>query len=505
MTKKKLAAASPPTGNVFEYYVPKTPKAHASTATGTATKVKPAPTTPTTSTAGKTKHPKPGKFIKDNFERTDKANFGTSGPLGGTSYVIQDIEVIRAALECGYGRRSNWTAALALNPHEATDLARYLLLRLQMVTSCLHFDGNQAKLPRSFYSRVEASEKVALSFIVGSIGTYLAARRWLRAGGDSVEVFLHVGIYTKAINGAAPLVTFPSTSGKAPDYLVASRNGDWHIFESKGGKANGRWARIVEGLVQLANLPPVGWAGKSASQATTCVCVHTSVDPNRTLHVTAVDPPGDGMAGPDRQSLMVLEGVCKLLLLLETLEQYRALVDNIAPRGDQGVASADWTIGTSSQFGGLIVGVPTRYLRREFAVRRRLAVFLAIGEVVGRPAFDKAKEDKGAVLIDLVERELSTHVPADKPWVIHPRLLRRIVNRIVSHLGKEDFLSCCSDQLELNRLALQLMPVDKENVFLRLTQNLPYLVTSGGMLLQRITPNAPPFDNAATSLRRLPS
>ena len=129
-------------GNVFEFYVPlATP--------GTLTAApKPQPTAVTPPGGGKQKYTKPHKFIKSNFGVATQAPFGTQANLPDKHHVVSDLDVVRAALECGYGRRSKWTAALALSPHEATGLANYLLLRLQMVASCLEFDGTQAKIPR---------------------------------------------------------------------------------------------------------------------------------------------------------------------------------------------------------------------------------------------------------------------------------------------------------------------------------------------------------------------
>lgn len=181
-TKKPIAGLSPPQGNEFTYYVPKpaVPAASggATPAVGPAAAVTPPKSIPTLAVpvgGGKGAYLNPKDFIETNFVKTSHANFGTKAKLGSTHHVIRRVDVIGAALEGGYGRRSNWTSALVLNKAEALGLARYLMQRLQMVVVCLARDKSNARQLKSFYSRVEASEKTALSFILGGIGAYLAA------------------------------------------------------------------------------------------------------------------------------------------------------------------------------------------------------------------------------------------------------------------------------------------------------------------------------------------
>lgn len=481
---KKKTPSPPPSGNAFDYYIPTPGKGGAKLST-----TKPTPVPTASSAGGKPKYVKPRKFIKDHFMLARAAPFGTKGALGGNHIVIQDIQIVRAALECGYGRRSKWTSALALRPQEATGLANYLLMRLQMVTACIQADTNQAKVPRSFYARVETSEKVALSFILGGIGTYLAARRWLGAGGDSVKVFLHAGIYAKGINKAPPLVSFSPASGKSPDYLVESTQGHWHVFESKGGHARGRWARIVEGLLQLDNLPGVAWAGKVPQPATTCVCVHTSVDPGRTLHMTAVDPPSQISTVEGNQPLVLIEGVCKLLLLLEAVEQYRALADGIPEDGVPTVKG--WKLATSSQFGGLIVGIPPRYLSHECDVRQRLAVYLAVREVIADPSFEKPKNNARNSLAQLFSERLGSQSLGEGALPVPQRWLQRKLIRIANDFGHEDFLHRCAKHLKLDQVSLRLMPSANQELVVHLTQNLPFALTSGGMFLRQLRQSTP--------------
>lgn len=475
----------PPQGNEFAFYVPK-PVAPAAPSGATATAVTPIKAIPTLTvpaSGGKGTYLNPKDFIETNFATTTKANFGTKANLGGTHHVIRGVDVVRAALEGGYGRRSNWSSELVLNKAEALDLARYLMQRLQMVVVCLTRDKNKAHQLRSFYDRVEASEKTALSFILGGIGAYLAALRWLAGGGDSVRSFLHVGIFTKGIAGASAAVTFSTGSTKFPDYLVEGTSGGWHVFESKGGGSSSRWARLCQGLAQLDHVPNIGWAGKATKSALTCVCVHTSVDPGKVLRVTAVDPPPDNDIADDGVPFVLIEGVCRLLQMLETLEQYRVLADSPALDGLP-VLVGSWQLAKTSSFGQLLVGIPVRYLQREDEVRQRLAVFFAIREVLeSRIGAGNAAGD----FVEAVTAWVEKAVPSDTPLEGWSFQLSKVLRELAPQVQAEDFLFRCSKALLLEQLADELMPVhsqDIERLLIYLVQPGEYVIASGGMFIQ---------------------
>jgi hypothetical protein len=489
-TNMPKAGSAAPQGNEFTYYVPKSvapaaPSGVASVA-GPAAAVAPRKPTPTLTLpvgGGKGAYLNPRDFIESNFVKTSNANFGTKAKLGGTHQVIRRIDVVRAALEAGYGRRSGWSSSLVLDKAEALDLARYLMQRLQMVVVCLTQDNNKAHQPRSFYDRVEASEKTALSFILGGIGAYLAAHRWLVGGGDSVRSFLHVGIFTKGIASASAAPPFSTTSTKSPDYLVEGLSGGWHVFESKGGGASSRWARLCQGLAQLDRVPSIGWAGKATKSALTCVCVHTSVDPGRVLRVTAVDPPPDGDVVDGGAPFVLIEGVCRLLQMLETLEQYRVLAERPQLDGLP-VHEGSWQLARTSSFGQLLVGIPVRYLQREDEVRQRLAVFFAIREVLeSRNGAGNAADDFVGEVTAWVQQATPSDMPLDG-WSFQ---LGEVLRELAPHVQAEDFLFRCSKALLLEQRAAELMPApsqDIERLLLYLVQPGEYVVTSGGLFVQ---------------------
>lgn len=476
----KKTAVNPPVihatpGNKFVYYVPKPVVGAAA-----ARPAKPIHLSKADAATSKKTYLPPKKFITTKFGTTLKANFGKGGALD-THKVIRRIDIVQAAIEGGYGRRKKWTTELLLSKSAAVDLTRYLVHRLQMVTACLEQDTNQAQKLRSFYDRVEASEKTALSFVFGGMGAFLAAKAWLAAGGDPLRSFLHVGIYTKGIDGAGPAVDFESGSTKVPDYLVESASGAWHVFESKGGALTGRWERLCEGLAQLASVPKIGWAGTVSTNAVTCVCVHTSTDAGRALRVTAVDPPGEGSAVDGKEPLVLITGVCRLLLMLETLEQFRALDDQ--PSKDVLTLGSGWQQGCSSMFGGLDVAIPSRYVQREDEVRQRLAVYFAIRTAIAGLGIHSNFSD---LMVGAVELETNIAAQFETPAATWTFERAEVLQRLVPHVGEADFLRRCSEELELEKLAAELMPhpmQDADSLVARILQSGEFVVTSGGMLL----------------------
>jgi hypothetical protein len=432
----------------------------------------------------------PKAFIESNFRPTKTANFGSYGLLGGPYFVVRRTQVVRAALEGGYGRQNRWSADLVLNKSESDDLARYLMQRLEMVSTCFQMGRHRTREIRSFYKRVEASEKTALSFIVGGMGAFLAAERWLAAGGQSVKSFLHVGIYTKALSSAASAIAFKSAGTKVPDYLAEASSGEWHVFESKGGHLVGRWARLCEGLEQLEHVPKVGWAGGAVADAQTCVCVHTSVDPGKALRVMAVDPPADGSQaglheGEPEADLSLVRGVCRLLVVLETLEQFRALIDeDETDRLSQ--SNEELRVGKSSLFRGLVVGLPDTFLALEDKVRQALAAFFVIFEA----AVDAEGVEAGqGALLPTVRREERKRLSMRTEVLFAHGNLDELVSGVLKEDGGGGFLLRCSQRLGIEAMAQQLEPKFDIELARGLATQFgasDFTMTSGGMYIWEV-------------------
>lgn len=442
---------------------------------------------------GKPTYPAPGTFLKTNFKTTLNAPFGMKGALNNP-IAFRRLDLIRAALECGYGRRNFWTASLALGATEATGMRRYLHSRLEMAVSCIEINANGAWSVLPFYEKIEASEKTALSFIFGGMGAYLVARAWLKSGGDALSLCLHVGIYAK---GANPSLFFPIGS---PDFLVHTLDKKWHVFESKGGVFTNRYSRVVEGLAQLATMSCVCWYGDFPQTPKTAVCVHTSVDSSQEFSLVAYDPPADHYDGDDEDDdddedgrnlekgrpVKLIKGVCKLLLLLETLDQYNLMADG-EKIANQPNSREVWTFRKSVAFGGLVIGIPTRYLEHERTVRERMAVYLS--------SLETAHELLGGG-IDLFRRTLIEklrilEIPALSPDVNGYFEQRKLdyPNTVLDE--PSDFFPGLARVLHLDKLSEDLMIKVEESVASTLLESGRAAITSGGMYI-RIQPSSTP-------------
>jgi hypothetical protein len=358
---------SPIQGNTFEYYFPKNSL--------------PKPTPPTPVKGKKTV--KAHQFIKTHFNKTLRAPSGSRLNLN-SRLILDDIDIMQAALECGYGKRIDWTAKLVLNPAEAQELAYYLTARIHMLLACIRLNTRNARELRTFYKAMESSEKTALSFLAGSIGAFFSAKEWINASGDKMQDFLHLGIYAKSMAGRPPHVAYTSHSSKWPDYLVHTSSGCWHVFESKGGSKGSRWQRLVEGLRQLDGTPHIGWAGTTATPATSLVCAHTSVDPGKPMHFTVVDPPPDLPRPEQNPPIELIKPVARLMKYLEAIQQFRALTGTKIESRMEG--NDFWTEGNSNYSQILRVLLPRKFLEHEAEIRERLGIFIAIRDKLRKPS-----------------------------------------------------------------------------------------------------------------------
>lgn len=461
-------------GNVFEYYVPLNPG------------VKPNPPVP----AGGAKTIKAFKFIKANFKKVGRSPFGPKSALPARK-VVQDIEVIHAALECGYGKRVDWTAMLVLNRLDAQDLTNYLLARLQMLLACVRLDGQNARALRTFYKKMEASEKAAISFLAGSIGAFLSARLWLKGAGEQMDAFLHVGIYTKAIAGGVNHVNYFSAANKWPDYLVRTVSGQWHVFESKGGAKRARWKRLAEGLLQLQGTPQIGWAGQPSVAATSVVCVHTSVDSGQPMQVTVVDPPPDQAQPRQLPPLELIAPVATLMKYLETLQQFRALTDTAVDAAMDG--QGFWVERDSRQFPGVRVGMPRKFFELENDARDRLGMFIAARDALEPLASRNSLPQTATVFRQAIDTLLGANAPR-----LRDSKQRIAVDRLLPLRQKrEEFLTSTSEVLELERLAKDIQSLLVEAALTTLDDDESEIRTTGGLRLMA----GPPKDDVDSAVQ----
>lgn len=446
VTKPK-AASKLIKGNIFEYYVP---QIHG---------VKPRPKLIKDKKDPKKKvydKSKPASFLKSSFKKTIIIPFGSASKnnLSARYPALRIPQIVHAALECGYGRTGMWSSHLLLNHKESIELASYLLKRLLMVASCITIDKNNAYFTQEFYSKIEPSEKVAISFIAGGIGSFIAAYHWLAAAGEKIHVMLHTSIYTKGLHPS--VITNPLNTKKSPDYLIESNSGEWHIFESKGGTNSGRNKRIQEGLLQLGAITHLAWASPNSTvkQVLTNVCTHTCIDAGSPLKVLAYDPPDEDVE--KGQSIILDEAVCKLLKIVESLDQFHVL--GTERRTDDG-----WEWKAVPQIKKLRVALPSQYFDLEEELRTKLGLYFIVTEAVDK--YTNRTQWSVGFTIQNILRKIATYKLENK----NSAIAERFSNFVLELNGSEEptaFITDCRQHLNFDEIHHQFIAV-LENLIIK--------------------------------------
>lgn len=515
--RKSCSAASPTkesiiSGNTFEFYVPKGVAKHATAQVSPSLSLKKATLpTPKSAPAGAPPRLTSKKHIQKEY-RALGAGDALFTALGATNkHLITKMNLVGAALECGYGRRRTWTAPLVLNPAEGASLAAHLLRRVELVLNCLERATNDAQVIKTFYERIESTEKGDISFVLGGLCTFLASRLWLRATKDPLQAFLHVGLCANALSTPLPYLQVANSGTRSlPDYVAVSASAKLHLYESKGGELEAKWGRLMEGLDQLFTTPSLGWGVPLPSAVESLNCVHVTVDAGRELEVTVIDPPQESSARtedvPREPSTFLLRGVARLLQVLEAVDNYRALTGEAVPV-EVSETPANYLMKPTSVFGGFEAGIPIAFIKYETHVRLRLAVFLSIREVLDDKAFygwtwDEQRRSLHAEVIARLQRsgevglpeasEVSLILPALKDGDgaapggdftrPHPLLLEAITAALGAN-RQEDMLLMVANRLELDRLATEVfahVAPSNDQESLRTNE----LVTTGGLMLK---------------------
>lgn len=345
--------------------------------------------------------PRAKKFITENFDVSPRVPFalGPYRPVP-TALNIHRSHLLGACILAGYGRHGSWIGTLFKNSNDCADLRGFLIHRFKLLNTCLDFRGGSVRL-KAFHSIVEPSDKNGLSFMLGTMGTYLAARQWLRAADRHIVAFLHTNIFTAAL-AVSPhaLVNLTRSGRKLPDFLVKDSAGEWHVYESKGGVKRQRWSRLVEGLIQLDCISAVGNASVGPPPAPSSkVCVHTVVDSTNPIGIIAVDPPSgpDGPipdeppSNPESFSLPLAEGVGELSAIFDSIkwfETVRGPVEKIEVEFGQ----AKVPVSLRGAPHDIVVGLATPLLERS----NLIAVLLAFYQL-GRHYFGDEKYEQSAV------------------------------------------------------------------------------------------------------------
>lgn len=467
---KKKTVGPVPHGNRFEYYAPTPPSPGAAASP---------PKSKASIFVAKTKHgliAKPASVIKSHYPKTTTVPFGSAGALSG-DVVVSDLELAQAAIECGYGKRGLWSSALAMSKSQRRALQHHLIMRHEFVGSCLGVNAYKARTTRNFVAQLEKSELAAMSFIVGQYGAFLAAKRWLAAAGEKMAGFLHYDIYSKA---CVDTVATASTESR-PDFLVPTKTASWHMFESKGGRYGERWASLAKGLQQLDTVDKVGWAGTTPVAPTSRVCVHTTFEPDEPIRVTAVDPPRDGQDsdGPAPE-LRLVKSVCRGLVALDTIDQFRALAGRPQKAPDD--TFNGWLVGQTERLGGVKFHIPQLLLSVGGRLRVAIATWLEARDIATEQSLQGGQVSPQAVAEVMRLRRLlrANSLEQSAPEV---RLVSAMYELVASAGDGQEFLPGLARQLGLDQLSTVLEDVVAMAERLQHEYADAWLATSGGMLL----------------------
>lgn len=474
--RKTTSSITPGKGNIFEFYIPKIPNSN------------PRPKTiinkndPTKWTYDKSK---PADFLNKSFMKTTSVNFGSSPKktFSARYPALSLPQIIHAALECGYGRIGMWSSHLLLDHKESCELASYLLKRLLMVASCIKIDKDDAYFTQEFYSKIEPSEKVAISFIAGGIGSFIAAHHWFDAVGEKINVMLHSSIYIKGLSPSINTNTL--TSQKSPDYLIESSSGEWHVFESKGGTDAGRYKRILEGLLQLDTITHLAWASPTASSSpkpvTTSVCTHTCINAGTKLKVLAYDPPSEH--AEEGQTIVLDEAVCKLLKIIESLDQFHVI--------DSAVVDEDGLQWKSvPQIKDLKVALPSQYFDLEARLRTKLGLYFLTIESID--TYKNKNTWSAKSNINLIERKTASHRFKNIENNITKEFII-FINQLSETEEPKDFISLCRQHFNLDEMLDEFKAVlEKVIIQSGISNETSYknkksdIITSSGMIIRDI-------------------
>lgn len=277
------------------------------------------------------------------------------------------------ALECGYSRCLDWTADGILNEEVYKWIGWYTRSRLRLASTCIEVSNYNALKMRKFYQCIEASEKSTISFILGGFFCYQSATYWLTSRHEQIEHFIHAGLIEKA-----SLQFYPDEEKrKTPDYLIKTHDGEWHVFESKGGEHTSRWQRIEEGVTQLDSVTQIVCKDKPPKDISSFVCTHTSIDADKDIAINVVDPV------PERAPPLIINpDVCVLLSKLTLISLYDTLSAIETSRKYEIEGMDEWVFVHAPEYDDVQFGIPKTYLKFKDEIKSSLGIYLALKEVI---------------------------------------------------------------------------------------------------------------------------
>ncbi|AVG78910.1 hypothetical protein [Pantoea ananatis] len=381
-----------------------------------------------------------------------------------------EFHLIKELLECGYGQCAKWDSYRVLDIKLAEKIHKIIMKRLDFTAECVLINDVKAYEVQEAYGILESAEKTNISFTLGGVFSYLAAKNWVRSYGDQLQSFLHVNIYKNSI------MEIDTNGTHNPDYIVETKGGEWHIFESKGGGFTTRWTRLQEGLEQVGAITKVGWCENSKKTVLSHVCTFASIDAQKAIGIIVIDP-----EPKIDKSLIINKAICRLIEKLMAIDKYTFFSNESEPLNIKGMEG--WSFVHATHFDDVEIGLPKKYFDFEKELRGNLGVYLALREILENYSYKNIMS--GSEILRLLNDRL-----------IDFSLARRPLNNLKTY-EKFDFrwneiLSSFFKLLEIDVLSSLYENIDKE-LSDRLTHQMKSHLTQSGMLVRQ--KSGPGYDN----------
>lgn len=301
----------------------------------------------------------PADQLKVMFD-TITAHPATRNPLPST-IPLTEKDIFVAGINCGYmPRYKNWHP-LNWKKIDRLNIAKFLKSNIKHVSTILEYQKNKPTKISSILSKLETSDKVNISFTLGNIATYLAAKAWIEASGDKIDMMLHERLYCAATSQLS------SSKQRHADYIAITPNTAIHVFESKGGSS--RNEAVISGLGQLDATAMHMLNGirikNQIVQPASYVCVHAYVSGGKDINIVAYDPPGDVNSKNEFGDLTMDIDYLFLAKCLDAIDLFEALCTSAHSQDQTGV----WQTGHSEGGGGIRIAISHHMMTMQEEIR----------------------------------------------------------------------------------------------------------------------------------------
>lgn len=297
---------------------------------------------------------------------------------------LRSRHILIGALNSGYGFRSRHPGKgtfMTWSGNTTQEIFNFTLSKINGILSNLVNTTTTTTSINNSYSELESTEKAVVSFTLGCAITYLTAKEWIKAHNDSLALLIHERYFNNLLT--------PKLQEKHPDYIAITTNGNFHVFESKGG--NDLNTAVANGMLQLANAENffrTNSANVTCSLTSTTigthlvkpisyVCVHTKVDAGSDIEINAYDPPG-------QYDAQTVEGSYTLdldHLLLLKLQDAINIFESLTSKKPQATSKDGWQIIQCPLLENINIAIRKKTLNHNDKIKQLLSILDATKDI----------------------------------------------------------------------------------------------------------------------------